>query len=108
VKITAVVSRVNQMKGFVLSPATYTEFLARSASNSDTVNQLLSKYQVPVKLNMPPVKSLFIVGLEGALEPSVSALTLWLIAIGTAFGGVLLLLFVQAVMPSQDPKTQVA
>ena len=98
-KVQAVVSRVNQMKGFVLSPATYTEFLARSASNSDTVNQLLSKYQVPVKLNMPPVKSLFIVGLEGALEPSVSAVTLWLIAIGTAFGGVLLLLFVQAVMP---------
>lgn len=79
-----------------LTPASYPAVLERRGVVTSKLKEIVQKLNLDITVTPPPPKTLFIVGVESAFRADASALTLWLIAFGTAFGPIAIGLLVHA------------
>jgi hypothetical protein len=91
-------ARLVEMKGMELSLETYPKFLELWRPNNKVIPAFANKYHIGMAPVGPPQKSLLIIGLDGAMEFSWSAISVWLMAILSSFAGPISVLLIRSIV----------
>lgn len=97
-KIAEIRKTLVTMRTKDLTPETYRELIELQSEIGTKARELVHRHGITTEFEIPPVRSLFVVGVESAFRFDTTGLTLWLIAFATSFGPILFTLFLRAII----------